>query len=141
MVRRLSPVTEGLSTHTLVIELEDRGSLEVLLERFRAPLIVEQIVNSLPQISRMYVSADNSYAYIPLSLGRTIGIASRTAGLKRGDVGFMPLNQSMIICLKDFRARHPLILIGRIKDESSLKLLKGLTKSLRVVLRSLASNL
>ncbi len=121
-----------LSSRDFIIKLENGDQIPIILERFRAPILFEEIIRSIPIRSRLFLSRDQMFVYIPLGLKKKIGIGGRDLSIKKGDVGFMVINQSLIIGLKDGNIAYPFLLIGKVKNLSSLKVLEGIQSSINV---------
>ncbi|MCD6510311.1 MAG: hypothetical protein J7L11_08010 [Thermoprotei archaeon] len=127
---------KGLSSYELVLELEGGESVPIILERYRAPLVIERLVSLLPLRARLFRSSKGDYVYIPLNFPQKIGLSGRDTRLSKGDVAFMAFNQSLFICLRDVIPSYPSMIIGRVKDLSSLGVFADIRESISVVMRS-----
>ncbi|RLF25143.1 MAG: hypothetical protein DRN15_00340 [Thermoprotei archaeon] len=124
----------AVSEVRVTLELKNR-QVSLILERFRAPLVVERIVSVLPKTSRIYPLMGGKVLYIPLELPSTPSEHyHRSMEYKPGDVFFIPLNKSLGICLSPCTIPYPSALVGRVENIDILQDLSTLRFSVPVKL-------
>jgi hypothetical protein len=92
------------------IVFEDNLTLHVKLDRVLAPLIIEELKSRIP--------IEGKAAYLRGEMKVTLGIGKGnlkpTKNVKRGDVAYMPLGDSLCIYLQDMATFSQVNVIGRV---------------------------
>ena len=103
------------------IEFEGELKLKFILDRVKGPLIIEEIKSLLP--------IEGKAAYLrgemKITLGINKGNLKPTKNVKRGEIAYMPLGDSLCIYLQDMSTFSQVNVIGRV--DSDEKLLDALT--------------
>ncbi|MFQ5832161.1 MAG: cyclophilin-like fold protein [Candidatus Thorarchaeota archaeon] len=127
-----------MSEIDLPIELEFEGGtlLNAVLERVRAPLIIEEMKSKLPIEGRAALMR----AEMQITLGIGKGNIKPTKEVARGDIAYMPLGDNLCVYLDDMTTFSPVTVLGRItSDEETLDMLRKIRRGSRVEIRILAS--
>jgi len=124
---------EGMSEsdRPIVIEFENGLVVDGVLDRVKGPLIVEEIMHRLPIIGRAVVMG--SEMRITLGIGR--GNLKAARDLKRGEIAYMPLGDSLCIYLDDTRSPTPVNPLGRVISDHLLDTLRDVRRGARVTIR------
>ena len=106
---------KAVSESDLQIEFEFEGGyyLNAVFDRVFAPLIVEEIKSRLPIDGRGALMRGE----MKITLGIMRGNTKPTKDVRRGDVAYMPLGDSLCIYLKDMKTFSPVNIIGRITSD------------------------
>jgi len=125
----------GLSeVKLLIVSLDAKDKAIIILERFRAPRVVETIMRSLPINARVLSFKEQGYIYISLS-SISLGINAKTRTLRRGLVYFTSRYPGLVIALRDnVHVPYSCLEIGRVADEVNLKRLSRMS-SLSVTIK------
>ena len=119
----------------LIVSLNGRDKVTIVLERFRAPRVVETIIRSLPISARVFSFKEQGYIYISLS-SISLGISARTRTLRRGLIYFTSRYPGLVIALRDnVHVPYSCLEIGRVADEVDLNRLSRMS-SLSVTIKS-----
>ncbi len=106
--------------------------LQGTINRIHGPLIVEDITARLPIEAR--AAYLNGEMKITLDISR--GNAKPTSDVKRGDIAYMPLGDSLCIYLKDTHPFSRVNVLGRVtSDDSILDALVSVKRGGRVSIR------
>ncbi|MHA1770247.1 MAG: cyclophilin-like fold protein [Candidatus Thorarchaeota archaeon] len=113
-------------------EFEDGLLLQGIIDRVHAPLIVDDIKSLLPLEGRTALLRDE----MKITLGISRGNQKPVRDVKRGDIAYMPLGDSLCIYLKDMHTFSPVNVIGKITtDEERLSQLKQVRRGSKVKIR------
>jgi len=113
-------------------EFEDELILRGVLDRVMAPQIVEDIRSMLPFEGRTALLRDE----MKITLGISRGNQKPVREVKRGDIAYMPLGDSLCIYLSDMRTFSPVNVLGRITSPTdSLEQLRGVRRGSMVTVR------
>ncbi|MHA1637822.1 MAG: cyclophilin-like fold protein [Candidatus Thorarchaeota archaeon] len=116
----------------ITLDFEGDISIRAILDRVLAPLIVEDIQGRLPIHERSAVLRGE----MKITLGLKKGTLKPTKSVKRGDIAYMPLGDSLCIYLKDTSTFSPVNIIGRIiSDDSKIDLLGNVRRGGQVTIR------
>ena len=122
-----------VSESDVKISFEFEGNIVVkaTLDRVLAPLIVEDIKTRLPIFER----AAFLRGEMKITLGLGKGTVKPTKTVKRGDVAYMPLGDSLCIYLKDADTFSSVNILGKItSDETDLDLLEKVRRGSQVTI-------
>ncbi len=109
----------------LDFEFEEDLVLEGFLNRIHAPLIVEEIKSLLPIKGRTALMRTE----MQITLGISKGYAKPTNDVKKGDISYMPLGDTLCIYLEDLRTYSKVNILGKItSSETDLALLKDVRR-------------
>ena len=105
-----------MSDTDLQIEFVFEGDiiLKGVINRIYAPLIVEEIKSRLPLEGRTALMRGE----MKITLGISKGNAKPTNDVKKGDIAYQPLGDSLDIYLNDQRTFSQVNVIGRITSET-----------------------
>ncbi|MHA2117626.1 MAG: cyclophilin-like fold protein [Candidatus Thorarchaeota archaeon] len=124
-----------MSESDLLLDLEFEGELvlNVVLERVKAPLIIEDIKSKLPLEGRAALMRDEMQ--ITLGIGR--GNIKPTKEVKRGDIAYMPLGDNLCIYVTDKTTFSPVTIIGHVESKGDeLDELKNIRRGSKAVLKT-----
>lgn len=124
-----------MSESEVAIELEFEEGLVLtgVLDRVLGPLIVEEIKHRMPITGKAAVIAGQ----VKITLGLKAGNLKASTEVKRGDLAYNPLGDSLDIYLKDMHLSGRVNLIGRISSsKDSIERLTNLKRGSRVIIRS-----
>ncbi|UCE09655.1 MAG: hypothetical protein JSW61_11865 [Candidatus Thorarchaeota archaeon] len=115
------------------IELEFEGGLILrgTIDRVLAPGIVEEIKFRLPFEGRAAMLKGEMK--IILTIGK--GNQKPTKDVKRADIAYMPLGDSLCIYTRDMQTFSPVNIIGRIENEDALDELETIRRGSNASLR------
>ena len=100
----------------LEILFENDFTINAVLDRVKAPLIVEEIKFRLPLETRTaYMRGEMKFL---LAIAR--GNLKPTRAVKRGEIAYMPLGDSLCIYLEDMNTFSPVNIIGAVTSEDEL---------------------
>ena len=106
--------------------------LKGFINRIHAPLIVEEIKSMLPLEGRTAFMRGE----MKITLGIAKGNAKPTHDVKKGDIAYQPLGDSLDIYLNDQRTFSQVNVIGRISsDETELDALTKVRRGSLVTIR------
>ena len=109
----------------LVFEFEGGLVLEGYLNRIHAPLLVEEIKFKLPFEGRTALMRSE----MQITLGISKGYAKPTTDVKKGDISYVPLGDTLCIYLDDQRTYSKVNILGKItSSEEQLTLLKNVRR-------------
>lgn len=112
-------------------EFEGNIVVKATLDRVLAPSIVEDIKSRLPIFER----AAFLRGEMKITLGLSKGTVKPTKTVKRGDVAYMPLGDSLCIYLKDADTFSSVNILGKItSDETVLDLLEKVRRGSQVTI-------
>ncbi len=95
----MQPGSAGsVSRFGITIEIQDKGSALAQLVRHLAPLTIGALLKSLPLQDRMHRYADK-FAYI--ETGLMIGSEKHKTEFRRGDIAYLPSNNSLCVFVQD----------------------------------------
>ncbi len=124
-----------MSESNLLLDLEFEGELvlNVVLERIKAPLIVEDIKSMLPLEGRAALMRDE----MQITLGIRRGNIKPTKEVKRGDIAYMPLGGNLCIYVTDKTTFSPVTIIGHVESKGDeLDGLKNIRRGSKAVLKT-----
>lgn len=108
-------------------------TLNAILERVMAPLIIEDIKAKLPMEGKAALMRDE----MQITLGIKKGNIKATKEVKRGDIAYMPLGDNLCIYVTDKNTFSPVTIIGRVEIQSDeLDRLRSVRRGSRVQLIS-----
>ena len=120
----------------LITSLDEKDKVTIILERFRAPRVVETIIKSLPIHARIISFKEQGYIYVLLS-SISLGVSAKTRTLKRGFIYFTSRYPGLIIALRDnIYVPYSCLEIGHIASEIDLKRLLKMSSS-SVIIKSI----
>ncbi|MFW9847152.1 MAG: cyclophilin-like fold protein [Candidatus Thorarchaeota archaeon] len=124
-----------MSESEMPIEFRFEGdiTLNAILERVMAPLIIEDIKAKLPMEGKAALMRDE----MQITLGIKKGNIKATKEVKRGDIAYMPLGDNLCIYVTDKNTFSPVTIIGRVEIQSDeLDRLRSVRRGSRVQLIS-----
>jgi len=104
-----------MSESDIPIEIlfENGFAIHAVLDRVKAPLIVEEIKFRLPLEARAaYMRGEMKFI-----LGISRGNLKPTKSVKRGEIAYMPLGDSLCIYLQDMNTFSPVNVLGKVTSE------------------------
>ncbi len=109
---------QGGSVSRLPIQLEFDKKIFIngVLIRFYSPLTISKLVRILPIENKVHYNSDN-FIYIETNL--IVGSEKSRLTFSKGDIAFLPANNSICIFLKDVKYTS-MNLIGKITDIEKL---------------------
>ncbi|MHA1577899.1 MAG: cyclophilin-like family protein [Candidatus Thorarchaeota archaeon] len=119
----------------LNFEFEGDLILEGFLNRIHAPLIVEEIKHRLPLEEKTALIRTE----MQITLGISKGNVKPTNDVKKMDIAYMPLGDTLCIYLDDLRTYSKVNILGKItSSEADLELLKNVRRGsmVRINMRS-----
>jgi hypothetical protein len=119
----------------LVLEFDFEGgtTVQAILERINAPLILEEVKVKLPIEARAALMRNE----MQITLGIGKGNIKPTKDVKRGDVAYMPLGDNLCIYLEDMTTFSQVTILGRISsDHEALEALKSVRRGAAVEIRA-----
>ena len=134
MVRLNASVFE-MNESDLLLDLEFDGGiiLDAVLERVKAPLIIEDIKSKLPLEGRAALMRDE----MQITLGIGKGNIKPTKEVKRGDIAYMPLGDNLCIYVTDKTTFSPVTVIGHIESRSDdLDELKSIRRGSKAIIKA-----
>ena len=128
---------QDLSDTDLHLNFEFEGDLilEGFLNRIHAPLIVEEIKHRLPLEEKTALIRTE----MQITLGISKGNVKSTNDVKKMDIAYMPLGDTLCIYLDDSRTYSKVNILGKItSSEAELELLKSVRRGsmVRISVRS-----
>ncbi|MFW9919851.1 MAG: cyclophilin-like fold protein [Candidatus Thorarchaeota archaeon] len=109
----------------IIIEFEGNLRLKAVLDRVKAPLIIEEIKSMLPVEGK----AAFLRGEMKITLGINKGNLKPTKNVKRGEIAYMPLGDTLCIYLQDMSTFSQVNVIGHVtSDESLLDSLTGVRR-------------
>ena len=123
-----------LSDTDLQIEFVFEGDLVLrgVINRIYAPLIVEEITSRLPLEGRTALMRDE----MKITLGISKGIAKPTKDVKKADIAYQPLGDSLDIFLSDKQTFSQVNVIGRIiSDDADIEALAKVRRGSLVTIK------
>jgi hypothetical protein len=128
---RIGGVTMEESDVPIELEFEGGLVLQGVIDRVLAPSIVEEIKFLLPFEGRAAMLKGEMK--IVLTIGK--GNQRPTKDVKRGDVAYMPLGDSLCIYTKDMQTYTPVNIIGKIENEDALDELSTVRRGSNAAIR------
>lgn len=115
------------------ISFENGLVLNATMDRVQAPLIVEDIKSMLPFEGKAVLMRGE----MKITLGINRGNAKPTKNVKKGDIAYMPLGDSICIYLEDMKTFSPVNIIGSIvSDEEDVNKLREVRRGSSATLRA-----
>ena len=114
------------------IEFEDGVILKAVLDRVNAPLIVEEIKSRIPIEGRAALLRGE----MKITLAINKGNLKPTKSVKRGDIAYMPLGDSLCIYLRDMTTFSPVNILGNVSNDASLDTLEQVRRGSRATIRT-----
>ncbi len=116
----------------LVFVFEDNVVINGTINRIYAPLVVEEIKSRLPIEGRAALVRNE----MQITLGISKGNAKPTNDVKKGDIAYVPLGDSLCIYLEDMRTYSQVNILGKIStDEDQIDQLKKVRRGSLVEIR------
>ena len=116
----------------LLLEFDDEIRIEVMLDRVLGPIIIEEIKSRLPIEGR----AAFLRGELKITLGINRGNLKPTKEVKRGDIAYMPLGDSLCVYTEDMQTFSQVNIIGRVMSEDQLVKLQDIRRGSKVIVRS-----
>ncbi|MHA1960948.1 MAG: cyclophilin-like family protein [Candidatus Thorarchaeota archaeon] len=113
------------------IEFEGGPVLRGVIDRVLAPSIVEEIKFRLPFEGRAVLLKGEMK--IILAIGK--GNQRPTKDVKRANIAYMPLGDSLCIYTKDMQTFSPVNIVGKIENEDALDELSTVRRGSNAVIR------
>lgn len=107
-----------MSESDIPIEIlfENDFTISAVLDRVKGPLIVEEIKFRLPFDTRTaYMRGEMKFL-----MGISKGNLKPTKSVKRGEIAYMPLGDSLCIYFQDMNTFSPVNIIGNVTSEDEL---------------------
>ncbi|MDF1537520.1 MAG: cyclophilin-like fold protein [Candidatus Thorarchaeota archaeon] len=98
------------------IRFENDFTIHAVLDRVKAPLIIEEIKFRLPIDTRTAYMRGEMKFLMEISKGNL----KPTKSVKRGEIAYMPLGDSLCIYLQDMDTFSPVNIIGNVTSEDEL---------------------
>ena len=117
----------------LLLEFDDENRIEVMLDRVLGPIIIEEIKSRLPIEGR----AAFMRGELKITLGINRGNLKPTKEVKRGDIAYMPLGDSLCIYTEDMKTFSQVNIIGRVISEDQLDTVQTVRRGSKVTIRSI----
>lgn len=112
-------------------------SLRGILDRVLGPLIVEEIKSRLPIEGK----AAHQSGETKITLGIGMGCIKPTRQVRRGDIAYVPLGDSLSIYIRDAQTFSAVNVIGRISSpQEQLDRLASLRRGASVLVRALTES-
>jgi hypothetical protein len=124
-----------MSDSDLPLDLEFEGELvlNVVLERIKAPLIIEDIKSKLPLEGRAALMHDE----MQITLGIRRGNIKPTKEVKRGNIAYMPLGDNLCIYVADKTTFSPVTIIGYVESKGNeLDELENIRRGSKAILKT-----
>lgn len=113
-----------LSEVKLALSMDKKDTIVLVLERFKAPRIIENLLKMLPLNSRILIFKDEGYAYIPLR-GSFAGSFRTVKSVNKGMICFTAQYPGIVIILRDnAKVPYPCVPIGYVDEKEISRLLK-----------------
>jgi hypothetical protein len=125
-----------LSDTDIHLEFAFEGDIvvEVIINRIYAPLIVEEIKSRLPLEGRIALMRNE----MQITLGISKGNAKPTNDVKKGDIAYVPLGDSLCIYLEDMHTYSQVNILGKVtSDYDQLNKLKKVRRGSLVQIRTI----
>lgn len=117
----------------LEIIFEDDIVLTATMNRIHAPLIVEEIKSRLPWDGRAAFLRGEMKITMEISKGNVKPVSE----VKRGDIAYMPLGDSLNIYLQDTQTYSKVNVLGRItSDDAALDAIASVRRGSRVTIQT-----
>ena len=118
----------------LVFAFEDGIVIEGIINRIHAPLVVEEIKSRLPLEGRTALVRNE----MQITLGILKGNAKPTNDVKKGDIAYVPLGDSLCIYLEDIRTYSQVNILGKVtSDKEQINQLKKVRRGSLVQIRTI----
>ncbi|NHJ13905.1 MAG: hypothetical protein EAX95_09510 [Candidatus Thorarchaeota archaeon] len=114
------------------IEFEDGIILRAVLNRVAAPLIIEEIKSKMPIEGRAALLRGEMKITMALNKGNL----KPTKEVKRGNIAYMPLGDSLCIYLRDMTTFSPVNILGQVSDEKDLSILERVRRGSRAIIKT-----
>ncbi len=116
----------------IVIEFENNIVMEIILDRVLAPLIVESIISRLPMEGKAAFLRGEMNITLELNKGNL----KPTKTVKRGDVAYVPLGDTLCIYTQDKSTFSQVNIIGHVISKSEgLELLHEVRRGSQATIR------
>jgi hypothetical protein len=125
-----------LSDTDIHLEFAFEGDIvvEVIINRIYAPLIVEEIKSRLPLEGRAALMRNE----MQITLGISKGNAKPTNDVKKGDIAYVPLGDSLCIYLEDMHTYSQVNILGKVtSDYDQFNKLKKVRRGSLVQIRTI----
>ena len=106
------------SESDILVKMDFQGlvSINATLSRIKGPIIVDRIVDLLPASWRAIRRKDEIQMIVPIKAGAM----KPTNTVKRGDIGFIPVGNLVVIYLADKTTAAKVNLIGNVNEVEKL---------------------
>lgn len=115
----------------IIIEFEGGVTLTGLIDRVLAPLVVDDISFGLPMEGRAAMLRGE----MKITLNIRRGNQKSTKEVKRAQIAYMPLGDSLCIYLIDMKTFSPVNIIGQIDNEEALDNLASVRRGSKAIIR------
>jgi hypothetical protein len=125
-----------LSDTDISLELAFEGGVVIhaTINRIYAPLIIEEIKSKLPLEGRTALMRNE----MQITLGISKGNAKPTNDVKKGDIAYVPLGDSLCIYLEDMHTYSQVNVLGKVtSDFDQLDQLKTVRRGSLVQIRTI----
>lgn len=109
---------------------ENGPMVRAQIDRVLAPGIVEDIKARAPIEGRAAILRGE----MKITIGLKRGIQKKTKEVKRGQIAYMPLGDSLCIYLKDMTTYSPVNVIGHVLGEEALERLNDVPRGAKCVI-------
>jgi hypothetical protein len=114
------------------IEFEDGLILRAVLNRVAAPLIIEEIKSKIPIEGRAALLRGE----MKITMAINKGNLKPTKEVKRGNIAYMPLGDSLCIYLRDMTTFSPVNVLGHVSNEKDLNVLEKVRRGSRAIIKT-----
>ncbi len=104
------------------LDFQGLGSINAIISRIKGPIIVDRIVDLLPASWHAIRRRDEIQMIVPLKAGAM----KPTNEVKRGDVGFVPIGNLVVIYLADKKTQSKVNIIGNVTEPDKLDILTNI---------------
>ncbi len=104
------------------LDFQGLGSINAIISRIKGPIIVDRIVDLLPASWHAIRRRDEIQMIVPLKAGAM----KPTNEVKRGDIGFVPIGNLVVIYLADKKTQSKVNIIGNVTEPDKLDILTNI---------------
>ncbi len=104
------------------LDFQGLGSINAIISRIKGPIIVDRIVDLLPASWHAIRRRDEIQMIVPLKAGAM----KPTNEVKRGDIGFVPIGNLIVIYLADKKTQSKVNIIGNVTEPDKLDILTNI---------------
>ena len=128
-------MSNEFSKYRVKFEFESGHVVEGYLDRLKAPITVNNLVNKLPIVEQVSPWPPTNHVSVSFRVNIGIGREKSVRAVKAGDIGYWPLGDSLCLFFKDSKLSYDINIIGRITK--GLKELPKLRRGEKVVFSSI----